>query len=159
MQVRREDLDTPPFQGITDQVFYSDTTGIEGLVLDGGGTIDPIPDFDLISSIDFIGDRFLNGEYYFNNIVDLGAKFSVLFKRKIKTLGIYPDDVIDARTELIDRWSDVDGLNADDTSAQLYFRSSDQTPVDVVFLLEDGDKLLLEDSDSFELESDIDYGA
>mgnify|MGYP003649041500 CR=1 FL=1 len=159
VQVRREDLDAPPFQGITDQVFYSDTTGIEGLVLDGGGTIDPIPDFDLISSIDFIGDRFLNGEYYFNNIVDLGAKFSVLFKRKIKTLGIYPDDVIDARTELIDRWSDIDGLNADDTSAQLYFRSSDQTPVDVVFLLEDGDKLLLEDSDSFELESDIDYGA
>ena len=159
VQVRREDLDSPPFQGIKSQAVYSDSTGVGGLVLDGSATIDPIPDFDLITSIDFIGNRFSAGEYYFNNIVDLGGKFSVLFKRKIKTLGIYPDDVIDARTELIDRWSDVDGLNADDTSAQLYFRSSDQALADVVFLLEDGDKLLLEDSDSFELESDVDYGA
>ena len=86
------------------------------------------------------------------------GKFSVLFTRKIKALGIYPDDLIDSRTELIDRWSDIDGLNADDTSAKIYFRTSDQVPVDVVTLLEDGDKLLLEDSNDFELESDIDYG-
>lgn len=156
VQVRREDLDSPPFQGLRSQVFYSGTLG--GLALDGDSTIDAVPNFDLLSSVDFIGNRFLTGEYYFSNVVDLGAKFSVSFKRKIRTLGIYPDDAVDARTELIDRWSDIDGLNADDTSAQLYFRSSDQALADVVFILEDGDKLLLEDSDSFELESDVEYG-
>ena len=156
IEVRREDLDNPPFQGQKEQVFYQDTNN--GLVLDGASTIDQVPDFDLLSSIDFIGKRFSSGEYYFNNIVDLGAKFSILLKRKIKAVGIYPDDVIDARTELIDSWTDIDGLIADDTSAQLYFRASDQALVDVDVLLEDGDKLLLEDGDNIDLESDIDFG-
>lgn len=159
VQVRREDLDSPPFQGQFYQSFYEDTPGIAGAVLDGSGTIDEIPKtFDDLGSVDFIGERFTSGEYYFANTLDLGGKFSVLFTRKIKALGIYPDDVIDARTEFIDRWSDVDGLNADDTSSKLYFRTSDQIPVDVVALLEDDDKLLLEDGDNFKLESNIDFG-
>ena len=168
VEVRREDLDTPKFQGQFYQAFYEDTTGINGLVLDGDGLFDNIPNIDDIghsaaqdaisNTIDFTGERYSFGEYYFANTLDLGGKFSVLFTRKIKALGIYPDDLIDSRTEEIDRWSDVDGLNADDTSAKIYFRTSDQVPVDVVTLLEDGDKLLLEDSNDFELESDVDYG-
>tara|TARA_R110000851_G_scaffold248438_2_gene400944 strand:- start:1250 stop:4684 length:3435 start_codon:yes stop_codon:yes gene_type:complete len=158
VQVRREDLDSPPFQGQFYRSFYEDTLGVEGAVLDGTGQIDEVPDFDDLGSVDFIGERFAFGEYYFANTLDLLGKFSVLFTRKIKALGIYPDDLVDSRTELIDRWSDVDGLNADDTSAKIYFRTSDQTPVDVVTLLEDADKLLLEDGNDFELESDIDYG-
>lgn len=169
VQVRREDLDTPrPFQGQFYQAFYEETPGTNGIVLDGTGFFDDIPNIDDIghsaaqnpisNTIDFIGERYSFGEYYFANTLDLLGKFSVLFTRKIKSLGIYPDDLIDSRTELIDRWSDVDGLNADDTSAKIYFRTSDQVPVDVVTLLEDDDKLLLEDGNDFELESDIDYG-
>jgi|TARA_R100000084_G_scaffold32111_2_gene12377 hypothetical protein len=168
VQVRREDLDSPKFQGQLDQVFYQDTNGIDGLVLDGTGLFDNIPSIDDIghsgaqnnisNTIDFIGDRFASGEYYFKDTLDLGGKFSVLFKRKIKAIGIYPDDLIDSRTELIDRWSDVDGLNADDTSSKIYFRSSDQTPADVVTLMEDGSKLLLEDGNDIEQESDVDFG-
>ena len=241
VQVRREDLDSPPFQGQFYQSFYEDTPGIGGIVLDGSSTIDEIQKdtvvliskllttqdddqvttqkdtvsliskllrtqddnqvttqsgdnivateafsepnsgdnivateifnepnpvipksvfngFDDLGSVDFIGERFTSGEYYFANTLDLNGKFSVLFTRKIKALGIYPDDVIDARTEFIDRWSDVDGLNADDTSSKLYFRTSDQVPFDAVALLEDDSKFLLEDGNNFELESDIDFG-
>ena len=60
---------------------------------------------------------------------------------------------------MIDRWSDFDGTLPDDTSADIYFRTSDLATADAFFLLEDGDTLLLENTpDKFELESDIDFG-
>jgi hypothetical protein len=73
---------------------------------------------------------------------------------------LYPADTIDDRAELIDRWSDFDGDIPDDTSAAVYFRTSDQATVDEQLLLEDGDLFLLEDgTDKIEMESDIDFGA
>ena len=169
IQTRREDQDSPPFRGIKDGVFYD--SDLDGLVLGGASTlstvstVDDVVDFDELSSVDdlslivLFGDRLPSGEYYFENVLDLGGVFSVLFERKLTTRGIYPDALIDDRTEFIDRWSDVDGDLADNTSADLFFRTSDQATVDQFFLLEDGDFLLLEDGDKIETESDIDFGA
>ena len=152
----REDQDTPPYQGQKENVFYSDE--YDALVIDGDETLDGITDFDAIGALDFTGTQLLSGRYYFNNIVDLGAKFSAKFKRTLTTRGLYPADLIDSKTELIDRWTDFDGLIPDATSAELYFRTSDVATANAFFLLETGDDLLLETSDKFELESDIDFG-
>jgi hypothetical protein len=152
----REDTTSPPYQGQFDGAFYSDE--YDAVVIDGTETIDEVLDFDAIGSMDFSGEQRLGGRYYFTNIVDLGAKFTVDFRRTLTTRGLYPADTVDSRSALLDRWSDFDGSLADDTSAEVYFRSSDVATVDTFMLLEDGDKLLLEDSDRFELQSDIDFG-
>jgi hypothetical protein len=152
----REDTVTPKFQGQKDQVLFS--SEYDGLVLDGKEDLDSKADFDAIPDFDFFGIRHLSGEYYFNSILDLGGKFSVVFDRRLKSRGIYPADTFDDRHENIDRWSDFDGLIPDETSTQLYLRTSDLATTDVELLLEDGDFFLTEDDDKFQLESDIDFG-
>ena len=157
IQVRREDTDSPPFQGEKVDVLFS--TEYDGLVLDGDEKFDDVVDLDALGNFDFIGTRLAAGEYFFNNILDLGGVFSVVFTRKLTTRGLYPADTIDDRAELIDRWSDFDGAIPDDTSAQVYFRTSNQATVDEKLLLENGDFFLLEDGNKIEMESDIDFGA
>ena len=152
----REDTTDPPFQGQFEDAFYSDE--YDGIVIDGDQTLDQIPDVDEVGSFDFTGTQLLTGRYYFTNIVDLGAKFSAKFKRTLKSRGIYPADLIDSKTENIDRWTDFDGVIPDATSAELYFRTSDVATVDAFFLLETGDNLLLETGDKLELQSDINFG-
>jgi hypothetical protein len=152
----REDTTTPPFKGQFEDAFYSDE--YDGIVIDGDQTIDEITDIDDVGSFDFTGTQLLTGRYYFTNIIDLGAKFSAKFKRTLKSRGIYPADLMDSKTEKIDRWTDFDGVIPDVTSAELYFRTSDVATVDAFFLLETGDNLLLETSDKLELQSDINFG-
>ena len=157
ISVRREDQDVPPFQGDKDGVFYSEE--YDGLVLDGDATLDTVVDFDLLSSFDFVGTRLSFGNYYFRDVLDVGGKFNVLFERTLTSRGLYPSDSVDEREETLDRWSDFDGTLADDTSANLYFRISDQATTDEELLLEDGDFFLLEDgTDKIQMESDLDFG-
>ena len=70
------------------------------------------------------GAQFSDGEYIFQNIVDLGAKYNVRLLRKLEARGLYKSDLIDNRTVLIDLWSDFDGVIPDDTEVELYFRKS-----------------------------------
>ena len=157
IQVRREDQDSPPYQGDKVGVFYD--AEYDGLVLDGDATFDDVVDLDALSTFDFIGTRLASGQYYFNNVLDLGGVFSVLFTRKLTTRGLYPADTIDDRAELLDRWSDFDGGIPDDTSVDLYFRTSSQASTTEELLLEDGDFFLLEDgTDKIQMESDIVFG-
>lgn len=119
----------------------------DGLVLDGDAKIDDIAgNFDDLTSVDFVGTRGASGTYYFAKTFDLGGRFSVDLKRVIESRGLYPLDTIDDRTELVDSWSDFDGALADDTSTELYFRTSDDPLEASHFLTEDGDYLLYGDS-------------
>tara|TARA_Y100001937_G_scaffold128681_1_gene206775 strand:- start:2176 stop:3654 length:1479 start_codon:yes stop_codon:yes gene_type:complete len=156
IQTRREDTDTPPFQGEKFGCFYSDE--YDGLVLDGSDTIDDVLLIDDLSEMDFIGRRLASGEYEFSAVLDLGGKFQAELDRTINSRGLYPSDLIDDRSELVDAWSDWDGTLAEDTNAILYFRSSNEAPAadDILleatsdfFLLENGDKLLQESSTEF----------
>ena len=160
VQTRIEDQDTPASKGDRNGVVYSDE--YDGLVLDGDAKFDDIKveiDDPSISSFDFFGTRRLTGTYFFKNILDLGGKFNIDLKQRLRTNGIYPADTLDDRAELLDRWSDFDGNIPDDTSAQIYFRSTDQVPADANMLLEDGNIFLLEDDNKVEMESDINFGA
>ena len=156
IQTRREDTDSPPFQGDKVDVFYN--SDYDALILDGDQKFDDVTDVDALSDFDFIGDLLSFGEYFFNTVLDLGGVFNVLFERTLSTRGLYPASSIDKRNELIDRWTDFDGALADDTTANLYFRTSNQAVTDDEMLLEDADFLLLEDGNKIEMESSITFG-
>lgn len=126
IQTRREDTDTPPFQGAKTDTFYSAEFG--GLVLDGDETLDGITDFDLITNFDFLGNTVLVGEYAFNNILDLGASFSLDLKRYFVTTGFFPSSLMDSRSGLVDSWSDWDGGIIDSVNAKLLVRRTPDDP-------------------------------
>jgi len=144
--VRREDSDTPPFQGQKYNVQYSNE--FDALTLAGSSYWDEqTGNIDDWGSIDFLGTLHTSGTYYFNNVVDLGGIFTVIFKRKLTTRGLLPNDTIDDRATNIDKWSDFDGALADETTANLYFRKSNTAPSIDDLITEDSDKILLEDGD------------
>lgn len=154
---RREDTDSPPFQGQKNNVFYSNE--YDALILDGTKFWDDhVGDIDEWPSIDFLGELNTSGTYYFNNVVDLGAVFTVIFKRKLTTRGLLPNDTINDRTTNIDKWSDFDGALADETTANLYFRKSNDAPSSDDIITEDSDHLLLEDGNKILQESTQSYG-
>lgn len=153
---RREDQDSPPFQGQKNQVFYSDE--FDALVLDGTQLVDDQGLIDSWGSTDFLGTLNSSGVYYFTDVVDLGAVFTVVFKRVLKTRGLIANDTINDRATNIDRWSDFDGALADETTSNLYFRKSNDAPSNDDILTEDDDQLLTEDDDKILQESTQTYG-
>jgi len=155
-EVVRED--TPSnFAGEKSQVFYSDA--YDGLVLSHEGSFDEIADLDAFAAnIDSLkGEQFVNGEYFFQNVIDLGAKFSLRLQRVLATRGLYTSDLIDNRSALIDTWSDFDGETPDDTNVEVYFRKSDLAATNSDIVAEDGSKILQESNtiSNFRQESDL----
>jgi len=126
VQTRREDQDTPPFQGTKTDCFYSDD--LDALVIDGDDNIDDEADVDAITSFDFLGDVLSSAEYQFNSTLDLGAVFSLDLKRRFVTRAFFPNDTVDARTANVDDWSDFDGTEADAVNAKLYMRRTQTDP-------------------------------
>ena len=59
IQVRREDQDSPPYQGDKVDVLFS--TEYDGLVLDGDEEFDDVVDLDDLADFDFFGTRLLLG--------------------------------------------------------------------------------------------------
>ena len=155
--VRREDTDSPPFQGQKDKVVY--ISEYDALVLDGTDLWDDQPDdIDDWASVDFLGTLNSSGTYYFNNVVDLGAVFTVIFKRTLTTRGLLPNETIDDRATNMDTWTDFDGTLPDETTANVYFRKSNDAPAAEDIITEDGDKILLEDGSNTEQESSQVFG-
>ena len=126
VQTRREDLDSPPFQGNKTGCFYDE--GLDALIIDGDENIDDQADFDEISSFDTLGDILSSAEYEFVNTLDLGARFSLDLQRRFVTRAFFPSDLIDSRTANVDTWNDFDGTEADAVNAALYLRSTNDDP-------------------------------
>lgn len=126
VQSRREDADSPPYQGTKTDVFYSDE--FDALVLDGDILFDSIADLDLLSSMDYPGALQEIGTYEFANTVDLGAVFSLDLSRFFVTAGFFPNDLVDSRTAEVDDWSDWDGGIIDQVNAKLYLRRTPDNP-------------------------------
>jgi hypothetical protein len=142
IETRREDQDTPPFQGLQQNVTYDATS--DGLILD---------------TTELVDGKF-SGEYEFASLKTLPGKFQVTLDRTLQSRGLYPSDTIDARSALVDSWADWDGTLAEDTSSEIYFRVSDQVPSDDELLLEDSpDIFLLEDGDKLQLESSTTFSS
>ncbi|BAQ93365.1 phage-related protein tail component [uncultured Mediterranean phage uvMED] len=140
----REDTPTSnvkPFLGEGFGVYYD--SEYDGLVLDGDGKIDEISgNFDDLTSVDFVGTRGTSGVYHFQKVLDLGGIYSIDLKRVLTSRGLYPSDTVDSRTALLDTWSDIDGALADDTTADVYFRTTNEETAGTYFLTEDDNHLL-----------------
>lgn len=156
-EVYREDASPGEFPGQKTNVVYS--SEYDGLIFDGDASFDDIASLDgFTDNIDSLfGTQFSSGEYIFQKVVDLGAKYNVRFNRILSTRGLYKSDLIDDRTELIDLWSDFDGEIPDDTNVEMYFRKSDAGATESDFIKEDADELQLEDGSSIRQESDLTF--
>ena len=163
VQTRREDTDSPPFQGQQNDVFYS--SQYDALVLNNDDLVDDKVDFEegYLGSIDFGGELLSSGEYFFKDKVDLGGIFTVEFQRILQTRGLYPNNTIDLHFTNIDEWTDFDGDLPDETNCVIQFRKSNDAPSDdeiateatsestpEYILLEDGDKFSQEDSQVYD---------
>ena len=118
---RREDLDTPKFQGTKTNVAFDATT--DSLNLTGTGLFDAITNFDLESSIDDIGGIAPLGTYEFGgaagtSFLDLGGVFSLDLKRHFLTEAFFPSDQFDSISD-IDARVDFDGLTATKVNAEM----------------------------------------
>lgn len=126
LQSRREDQDTPPFQGTKTDTLYD--TGYDALILDGTASFDAVADVDLMANFDTYGDVKSSGEYEFTSVLDLENVYSLDLKRHFVTRGFYPGDTIDDKTQNIDDWNDFDGAVVDKVNAKLYLRKTDDDP-------------------------------
>ena len=124
-QTRREDTDSPKFQGTKTNVSFDATTN--SLNLAGGGNFDDITDFDAVLSLDDFGGILPLGTYDFATTLDLGGVFSVDLQRHFLTEGFLPSNLIDARG-LIDDYTDFDGTEATAVNAELLVRTTQTDP-------------------------------
>ncbi len=129
-QTRREDLDSPKFQGTKTNVAFDAVTN--SLNLAGGGVFDNITDFDAVTSLDDFGGIVPEGTYDFGgtaggDTLDLGGVFSLDLKRHFLTEGFYPSDLFDSRG-LIDDITDFDGATATEVNAEMLVRVTQDNP-------------------------------
>ena len=121
VQARREDQDSPAFQGSKTNVGFD--SGAGSISLSGIGNFDDITDFDTENSIDDIGVVSATGTYLFNETLDLGAVFSLDLRKLIQTDSVYSNDLIDSVTD-IDARQDFDGTASVDTNAEVFVQTS-----------------------------------
>ena len=129
-QTRREDQDSPKFQGTKTNVAFDATTNALNLI--GGGNFDDITDFDTVGSLDDFGGIVPLGTYDFGgtaggDTLDLGAVFSLDLKRHFLTQAFYPSDLFDSRG-LIDDVTDFDGATATEVNAEMLVRITQDNP-------------------------------
>ena len=130
-QTRREDLDSPQFQGTKVSVAYD--AGTSSLNIIGASEFDTIPDLDNVSSLDDFGGIVSTGTYDFGGTaggttLDLGGVFSLDLKRHFLTEAFYPNDLFDSRSALLDTWTDFDGLAATEVNAEMLVRVTQDDP-------------------------------
>ena len=124
-QTRREDTDSPKFQGTKTNVAFDATTNSLNLI--GAGNFDDITDFDTVSSLDDFGGIVPLGTYDFATTLDLGGVFSIDLQRHFLTEGFLPSNLLDARG-LIDDYTDFDGTEATAVNAELLVRTTQTDP-------------------------------
>lgn len=129
-QTRREDNDSPKFQGTKSNVAFDATTNTINLT--GTGNFDSITDFDTVGSLDDFGGINSEGTYDFGGTaggttLDLGGVFSLDLKRHFLTEAFYPSDLFDSRG-LIDDVTDFDGATATEVNAEMLVRVTQDNP-------------------------------
>ena len=130
-QTRREDTDSPKFQGTKTNVEFDAITN--SLNLAGTGLFDAITDLDTVPSLDDFGGIVSSGTYDFGgtaggDTLDLGGVFSLDLKRHFLTEAFYPNDLIDSRLANIDTWTDFDGATATEVNAEMLVRVTQDNP-------------------------------
>ena len=121
VQARREDQDSPAFQGSKTNVGYD--SGSNTISLAGVGNFDDSTDIDSENSIDDIGGVASTGTYLFNETLDLGAVFTLDLRKLLQSDSVYSTDLFDSIADL-DVRQDFDGTASVDTNAELFVQYS-----------------------------------
>ena len=127
---RREDLDTPKFQGTKTNVAFDAITN--SLNLAGVGQFDAITNLDAVTSLDDVGGIAPLGTYEFGgaagtSFLDLGSVFSLDLKRHFLTEAFFPSDQFDSISD-IDARVDFDGLTATKVNAEMLVAVTQDNP-------------------------------
>jgi len=125
VQTRREDGDTPPFQGTNSDTYYEED--LDALTLQGTALFDTVADVDAMTDFDISTGVDSEGTYTFADKLDLGAKFPLDLKRHFVTRAYLPADDFDAVAD-VDAIADWDGGAILHVDAKLYLRSTDDDP-------------------------------
>ena len=117
----------PAFSGLkTNMEYFADYGGI---ALGAALPVDSINEnVDDIVNWDFAGGVASEGEYIFDNLLDLGESFTSKVTAHIKAEAVDVADFVDLREENIDDWSDLDGDFIDTVNAEIYLRTTDDDP-------------------------------
>ena len=129
-QTRREDQDTPKFQGTVSNVSFDSSTN--AINLSGTGEFDDITDFDAEASLDDFGGINSSGTYDFGGtaggtFLDLGGIFALDLKKHVKSQASFFNDLIDNRG-LIDSLQDFDGTSSVNVNAELFVKVTTDDP-------------------------------
>jgi len=129
-QTRREDQDSPKFQGTKTNIGFDPVSN--SINLSGTGQFDDVTDFDAEGSLDDLGGVSPTGNYDFGGTaggttLDLGGVFALDLKKHVKSQAIYPNDLIDSRG-LIDDLQDFDGTASVDVNADMLVRVTTDDP-------------------------------
>ena len=137
---RREDLDTPKFQGTKTDVAFDATTNSLNLI--GAGQFDDIGvsigtgiDDPVIASLDDIGGIKPLGTYEFGGapgtaFLDLGSVFSLDLKRHFLTEAFFPSDLFDSRQNAfpLEGAGNFDGDTATEVNAEMLVAVTQDNP-------------------------------
>ncbi len=114
----------PLFEGVKTDCFITESFG-GGLIMSPAGLVDDIPDIDEVVLWDFYGGVVAEATYEFNEIVDLGEKFTSRVTAAIECSAIDVTETIDERIDPIDEWVDLDGDFIDQVNGELFVSTSD----------------------------------
>ena len=133
---RREDLDSPKFQGVKTDVAFDATTNSLNLI--GGGLFDDIGGiiagtFDDVNSLDDLGGIKPFGTYEFGGapgtaFLDLGSVFSLDLKRHFLTEAFFPSDLFDSRQSAFPTTGTFDGDVATQVNAEMQVAVTQDDP-------------------------------
>ena len=121
VQTRREDQDSPAFQGSKTNVGFDVSSNTISLA--GTGLFDSITNFDNVSSLDDLGGVSPSGTYLFNETLDLGGVFSLDLRKHLQSASVYSTDLFDSIVDL-DARQDFDGTGSTDTNAEVFVQTS-----------------------------------
>ncbi len=114
----------PTFDGVKTDCFVTASFG-GGLIMSPAGLVDDIPDIDEVVLWDFYGGAVPEAYYDFNDVVDLGEKFTSRVTAAIECSAIDITETIDERIDDVDDWVDLDGDFIDQVNAELQVSTSD----------------------------------
>lgn len=135
VQTYAEDLETPPFNGNSTDMFYveslAEADGASGIIISTGLDVDAMAtdgDWDALASIDSVGGVLPAGEYEFGSTYSFPGVFDCNMRRRLVTLPYIPGDFWDDHFDDIDTWDFIDGTGADRVNALTYVRTTLDDP-------------------------------
>lgn len=129
IQEYREEDNSPPFNGTTNNMSYNEEE--IGLILASDTLVDDMAtdgDWDALGLIDYIGGAASEGSYVFAETLDLGNTYDIDLRNILKTRAYEPGNLWDDRLEDIDLWNDIDGDDLGAANCQLYVRTTTGNP-------------------------------